>query len=119
VAGPTVTGPSTTAWAECESLTPAQAREAEPNTIVCIYSWLSYTGRGDADIVLEILDPDQSSIYSTRYDIHRNPLAGARMGYRIWTGKAVRSPGEHQILIYDPKVGKEKELICRTTFDVG
>jgi hypothetical protein len=41
------------------------------------------------------------------------------LGYRIWTGKAVSAPGEHQILMYDPKRGKEKELICRTTFDVG
>ena len=118
VTGPAVGGPANTAWRECESLTPAQATRYEPNTTVCVFTWLSYRGPRSAPIVIEILDPDEQSIFSTKYDISRNSLTGDRLGFRIWTGKAVRAPGEHQILIYDPKVGKDQELICRTTFDV-
>jgi hypothetical protein len=118
VAGPTVAGPARTAWQECEALPPGRALHYDPNTTVCIYSWLSYAGHNGAAVVIEILDPNGKSILSRLYGIDRNPLMGERLGYRIWTGKFVSAPGEHQILIYDPNVGKEKELICQTRFDI-
>jgi hypothetical protein len=116
VAGPTVAGPAGTAWKQCESRTPAKAQHYDPNTTVCIYFWLRYTGDPPSPVTLEILGPDQKPIEKS-YDIRsRNPLTGDRMGYRIWTGKFVTALGQHQVLI---KAGKDRELLCRTTFDVG
>ena len=124
VAGPAAPGPADTAWQQCESLTPEKGQRYDPNTTVCVYSWLRYTGDQRSPITLEILDPDQKPIFERGYNISRNPLMGDRVGYRVWTGKAVRVPGQHQILIHGSKAGKDKaskdaELLCRTTFDVG
>ena len=124
VAGPAAPGPADTAWQQCESLTPEKGQRYDPNTTVCVYSWLRYTGDQGSPITLEILDPDQKPIFERRYNISRNPLMGDRVGYRLWAGKAVRVPGQHQVLIHGSKTGEDKaskdgELLCRTTFDVG
>ena len=111
VAGATVSNSK-----KCEALSPGESRSYKVGETVCFYAWISSPG-DNTKVRLVIKDAAKKEFPSRLINIGRNRLRGERMGYRIWHAKTVRSSGEHEILLYNRSL-KKNRLICRNTFNV-